>query len=310
MREEAEQRAKEEAERVAAFLASPPEVHPADQTSGTIGIEGAEGDSPWVASTVTENDTISHDVDRLTDPDTSWTQTTETIPDADHQQQQQELVSTMGTLTINEPTSTHEAKPDNERSVTATNAQLAQVLPSTYQGPPIPHSQNTAIPQQSPVPHETHLVPPGATSEAQFRAYQSIFSGPIAPAQTPPPNYSDLPPLVNPYYTSTGAQIPPGTDPRMMQPYQQYWVVPGQGYQIPPHPAVPYAAQYSTASTSSWGSVELPAPSYHMTSRTTPTQSEYKLKHHFTHTTAPLPSPSLPFSQPSKSKNLHLIYLP
>ena len=167
---------------MAAFLAAPPEVHSSDQTSDELGVEGAEDDSPWVASTVTVNDTVSHDNDRPTDLNTSWTQTAQTVP-SNEQQQQNDIVATMGTLTINEPT--HEPmKAGDERSVTATNAQLAQVLPTTYQGPPIPHGQNniTTAPQQSPVPHETHLTTPA--NEA-VRAYQSIFFWTNRPSSKP-----------------------------------------------------------------------------------------------------------------------------
>lgn len=178
----------------------------------------------------------------------------------------EEITSTMATLAIDVCPPHHQVSPsqhDKMRpegiSLTATKVELAQVLPPTYEGPSTSNQNVTTQPSESP-----HLQTPMSS----VRTYQSIFSGPVAPTQSPqmtPPNYSNPPPPTNPYYTSVGghgAQIPPGTY------YQPYYTPgpPAQVYQPPPHPAIGgYISQFSTASSSSWGSVELPAPSYHMT---------------------------------------------
>lgn len=191
---------------------------------------------------------------------------------------EEQLVSTMQTLTIEEPSTFHGDAIPEDISLTATNAELAQVLPPTYEGPPAP-TQNLTTQQSTP---GTHLSPAAMQAPmSSVRNYQSIFSGPVAPAQSPqmlPPNYSDLPPPTNPYYTSAGgqgAQIPPGVPGAQYQPYYVQGA-PTQVYQ-PPHPTGVYVSQFSTASSSSWASVELPAPSYHMTQQVAvaPSQSEY-----------------------------------
>ena len=180
--------------------------------------------------------------------------------------EEEQITSTMTTLAIDVCPPPHQVSPSHHDkmrpegiSLTATKVELAQVLPPTYEGPSTSNQNVTTQPSESP-----HLQTPMSS----VRTYQSIFSGPVAPTQSPqmtPPNYSNPPPPTNPYYTSVGghgAQIPPGTY------YQPYYTPgpPAQVYQPPPHPAIGgYISQFSTASSSSWGSVELPAPSYHMT---------------------------------------------
>ena len=293
-REEAERRSQEEAERVAAFLAGMTQDTPTEQQQQQQE-EEEEEEGNSARSEPTGGGTGDGGGD--TGIETCWTQTVESVAPGDDQQQQQ-LASTMGALTIEEP---YEAGgPPGERSVTATNAQLAQVLPPSYEGPPI--DQQVTVQQSSSQPG-THLAAPGHTGDVPIsnaRTYRSIFSGPIPPAdQTPPPNYSDIPPPTNPYYSSAGgqgAQIPPAVDPRMQQYYQYY----GGHYQGVPHPAVPYVAQFSTASSSSWGSVELPTPSYHMNPQATPTEGESFVCSRFT------PSLSLPLSSLSLFLSLSL----
>ena len=201
-----------------------------------------------------------------------------TVPTAEDTESEGHIVSTVDALTIEEPP-TVRATPEGV-SLTATNTDLAQVLPPTYEGPPAPNQNFTA--QQT--PPVTYLAPTAAQPpSSSVRTYQSIFSGPVAPSQSPqilPPSYTDHPPPANPYYSSAGAQgtqIPPG-DPRMQyQPYYTQQGAPAQFYQPPPHPA--YVPQYSTtSSSSSWGSVELPAPSYHMVPQPTRTQGEAPLR--------------------------------
>lgn len=138
-------------------------------------------------------------------------------------------------------------------SLTATNPDLAQVLPPVYEAPP---TTGVAPPTQ-------HLTPDTlspSTPMSSVRTYQSIFSGPASPAQTPqtpPPNYSGIPPPTNPYYRSSGGQ---GAQ------YPGYYTPgpPPQGYAPTPYGPGQYVSQTSTASSGSWGSVELPAPSFHM----------------------------------------------
>ena len=220
--------------------------------------------------------------------------------------EEEQITSTMATLAIDTCPPQHQVSPSRHNemrpegiSLTATKVELAQVLPPTYEGPSPSNQNTTAQPLASDSPHLQ-------TPMSSVRTYQSIFSGPVTPTQSPqmaPPNYSDPPPPINPYYTSMGgqgAQIPPGT-------YYQPYYTPAQVYQPPPHPAVGgYTSQFSTASSSSWGSVELPAPSYHMTPPSTlpPYQGKYSID-------APLPlSVSCSFSFPPLSLPLLLLLPP
>ena len=260
VQEEAERREREEAERVAAFLAAGGSGAVSDSSRDAVQSDGV-GSNQTPSTATHSSGVLTESGERTSNEDQtpSWTETAPT----------DDLAASMGGLTLVESPTTHAVS--EERSVTATNAQLAQVLPPTYQGPP-PPTQNL-----SPMtPPGGNLTPPAQVPLASARTYRSIFSGPSGPppVQMAPPVYSEHPPPTNPYYQSTGGQgtqIPP---PAAAMQYNQ----PGyyhQGYQPAPPPRGQYVTQYSNASSSSWGSVELPAPSYHMTPHTTPpTQSE------------------------------------
>ena len=165
-----------------------------------------------------------------------------------------------------------------ERSVTATNPALAQVLPPLYEGFPAPASSEAPATSRD-VPPTTGMAPltqllgagllsPAGDAQVQgsMRTYQSIFSAPTSLTQTPQTPPSNYPPPVNPYYSSAGGQGSQygGYTPPAMA---------AQGYTVQPYsPPGQYTSQSSTAS--SWGSVELPPPTYHMTSLTGTYQSE------------------------------------
>ena len=158
-----------------------------------------------------------------------------------------------------------------ERSVTATNPALAQVLPPPYDGFPAPASSEAPTTSREFPPTQllgTGLLSPTGDAQVQgsVRTYQSIFSAPTSltqTPQTPPPNF---PPPVNPYYSSARGQVAQygGYTPPAMA---------AQGYTVQPYSSPgQYVSQSSTAS--SWGSVELPPPTYHMASPTGTQQSE------------------------------------
>jgi proteasome lid subunit RPN8/RPN11 len=255
VQEEAERREREEAERVAAFLATGGSGAVSDSSRDAVQSDGV-GSNQTPSTATHSSGVLTESGERTSNEDQtpSWTETAPT----------DDLAASMGGLTLVESPTTHAVS--EERSVTATNAQLAQVLPPTYQGPPPPTHNLSPM-----TPPGGNLTPPAQVPLASARTYRSIFSGPSGPppVQMAPPVYSEHPPPTNPYYQSTGGQgtqIPP---PAAAMQYNQ----PGyyhQGYQPAPPPRGQYVTQYSNASSSSWGSVELPAPSYHMTPHTTP----------------------------------------
>ena len=261
MREEAERREREEAERVAAFLAAGGNSAVSESSGDAIRSDGVGPNQlSTTATEISETVAESQETTRNDDPTPTWTLTAQTDDD-------QCVVATMGGLALNDASNSH---PNSaERSVTATNPQLAQVLPPTYQGPPPPTQNFTPV-----TPPGVNLTPPAQAP----RTYHSIFSGPSAPppVQMAPPVYSEHPPPTNPYYHPAGGQgvqIPPPAAAPVQ--YQQAGYYHQQGYQPVPPPGGPYVTQYSNASSTSWGSVELPAPSFHMSPHTTPpNQSE------------------------------------
>lgn len=278
MREEEEKKAREEAERVAAFLATP-EGQRNQQTT----------DQPSNIPRSHENEVVNQQ-DSVRDGSSTgdWTvNATTTTSSSDDQ-----VSPPVGTLTLQESpedVSRPTADLTQGRSLTATNAQLAQVLPPVYQDPSAPSGGENMTPQQTPTtPLGGNLVPPPSP-----RTYDSIFSGPAMlpqatpPPQTAPPVYSENPPPANPYYHSSGGQgtqIPPQQGNQFQPPagyapqYHMGYYPTGQYQQQTPPPGGPYTTQYSTASSSSWGSVELPAPSYHMTPLATPPTSSESQK--------------------------------
>ena len=264
MREEAEKREREETERVAAFLAAGGVAESNQDVTQPDGARSNQTSLP--PSTVTHSDETVGETEGSLRDDGQTSDWTVTVPGEDDNQ----MAASMGALSLDNPPATHTTS--EERSVTATNAQLAQVLPHTYQGPPPPTQNLTPM-----TPPSGNLMPPDQAPLASARTYQSIFSGPSAPQMAPPAYTETHPPPANPYYHSAGAQgaqIPPPMAPHPGMQYQAGYYH-QQGYQPVPPPGGQYVTQYSNASSSSWGSVELPAPSYHMVPQATPpTQSK------------------------------------
>ena len=235
---------------MAAFLAGGSEVS-SDLNEGVVQTEGGGGNhTPLTAG--------------LPQKDDAAPQNTNIEIERDAVESRDQITSNMPTLTLDERSPAVSDSSPEGRSLTATNPQLAQVLPPAYEGPPPPVQSSTAA-----QPPNTYLAPGVTQPSSGVQTYQS---GPTT-ATDQSPYWQMAPPPTNPYYTSAvgqETQIYPG-DPRMQ--YPPYYAQ-GATYQVPSTPGGPYVAQMSTASSSSWGSVELPPPSYHMTTQTTPTQSE------------------------------------
>ena len=266
-REEEERKERERADELAAFLA------------GSVGSSAFGGSSSEPrsggAGTEEQNATaapssISYDNDISPEPKpVSETGQAGLTMGGEGEGDLEQVSSAMGALDVGVPSNTRPVG----ISLTATNAELAQVLPPAYEGPPATREDLTTQ-QASP---GSYLSPGTAqTPLSSVRTYKSIFCGPVSPSQTPQtPTYADPPPPANPYYVSAGgqgAQIPPGGPGTQYPPYY----TPGPPPPQPQYVAGQYASQFSTASSGSWGSVELPAPSYHMLppSTATPSQGE------------------------------------
>ena len=165
--------------------------------------------------------------------------------------------------------------------LTATDPNLAQVLPPAYEPPRVlppayepPQVQHTvqAEPQSIPVSSSTLSQTSSHSASSPItptsvRTYDSMFQSPYTQPQSPPQvqqqQYYQQP---RPYMAAAAAMAPYGSYYTHLPPPTQYGPPPGQ-YAPPPGQYAPPPGQYATQPQQpggSWGTAVMPPPTYHM----------------------------------------------